>query len=321
MFLIVVAFLLVLVLSFGCLLLLTRPSSVEKAVDARLAEIHVNEDVYLGEGTPAIFRFTKLSEVGWIDQLLQQVRAAHKLQNLITQAGSTASVGLVIVSSAVAALAGYIVFSMFLPIKTLAAGAALGAAAMPILCLLNKRERRLKKFNIALPAAIDIIARSLRAGHALSAALEIVGEQAAEPVRSEFRTLCRQQNLGLPFREAVLNLLERVPSSDLQLVVTSMLVQRDTGGNLVEILDRTNQVTRDRIRLEGEVRVYTAQGRLTAWILGLLPAFLYVLLRLANPAYMRVMTTDPMGQKLLIGSACMILFGFLVIRRIVKVKL
>lgn len=321
MFLIVVAFLLVLVLSFGCLVLLTRPSSVEKAVDARLSQIHVTEDVYLGEGTPAIFRITKLSEVGWIDQLLQQVRAAHKLQNLLTQAGSATSVGVVIVSSAVAAVGGYIVFSMFLPIKALAAGAALGAAAMPMLYLINKRERRLKKFNIALPAAIDIIARSLRAGHALSAALEIVGEQAAEPVRSEFRTLCRQQNLGLPFRDAVLNLLERVPSSDLQLVVTSMLVQRDTGGNLVEILDRTNQVMRERIRLEGEVRVYTAQGRLTAWILGLLPAFLYVLLRLANPAYMRVMTTDPTGQKLLIGSACMILVGFLVIRRIAKVKL
>ena len=171
-----------------------------------------------------------------------------------------------------------------------------------------------------MPGALDIVARSLRAGHALSAALEIVGEQAAEPVRSEFRILCRQQNLGMPFREAVLNMLERVPSTDLQLVVTSMIVQRETGGNLVEILDRTTVVMRDRIRLEGEVRVYTAQGRLTARILGLLPAFLYVLLRLANPAYMRIMTTDPTGQKLLMACAFQILFGFLVIRRIVKVK-
>ena len=100
-----------------------------------------------------------------------------------------------------------------------------------------------------------------------------------------------------------------------------MLVQRETGGNLVEILDRATQVMRERIRLEGQVRVYTAQGRLTAWILGLLPAFLYVMLRLANPAYMRVMTTDPTGQKLLMACAGQILFGFLVIRRIVKVKM
>ncbi len=321
MFLIVMAFGLVLVLSFVCLLLLTRPSTVEKAIDSRLSQIHVMEDVYLGEGAPAIFKLTKLSDVGWINQILQRVPAAHAAQNLLTQAGSTWSVGQVILGSLVSALAGYLLCSMFLPVKTLAIGAALGAAAIPLLVLSSQRERRLKKFNQALPSAIDIVSRSLRAGHALSAALEIVGDQAPEPARSEFRTLCRQQNLGLPFRDAVLNLLERVPSADLQLVVTSMLVQRETGGNLVEILDRTNQVMRDRIRLEGEVRVYTAQGRLTAWILGLLPAFLYVMLRLANPAYMRVMTTDPIGQKLLIGSACQILFGFLVIRGIVKVKI
>ncbi len=320
MFLMIAAFLLVLVLSFVCLLLLTRPSSVEKAIDSRLSQIHVLDDVYLGQGVPAIFKQTKLSEVGWIDGILQRIPAAHAVKNLLTQAGSTWSVGQVILASLVTAVAGYLICSIFLPLKALTIAAALGAGALPLVFLRGKRERRMKKFDRALPGALDIVARSLRAGHAVSAALEIVGEQAAEPVRSEFRTLCRQQNLGLPFREAVLNLLERVPSADLQLVVTSMLVQRDTGGNLVEILDRTNQVMRDRIRLEGEVRVYTAQGRLTAWILGLLPAFLYVMLRLANPAYMRIMTTDPTGQKLLMGSATMILFGFLVIRRIVKVK-
>jgi len=319
MFLIVTVFLLVLVLSLLCLLLLTLPSRAEKTIDTRLSQIH-SEDAYFGEGTPAIFKFTKLSEVGWIDGILQKVPAAHALQALLTQAGSTRTVGQVILASLVSGLAGYLLFSMFLPVKTLAAATATGAATVPVLLLRSKRERRLKKFNQALPSAIDIIARSLRAGHALSAALEIVGEQAPEPARSEFRTLCRQQNLGLPFRDAVLNMLERVPSTDLQLVVTSMLVQRETGGNLVEILDRANQVMRDRIRLEGEVRVYTAQGRLTAWILGLLPVFLYVLLRLVNPAYMRVMTTDPTGQKLLIGSACQIVLGFAVIRRIVKVR-
>jgi len=321
MFLIVTAFLLVLVISFVCLLLMTRQSPTEKVIDSRLSQIHVSDDVYLGEGAPAIFKQTRLSEVGWVDASLQRVSAAHALQKLLTQAASSWSVGQVILGSLVSGLAGYLICSMFLPIRLLALAAALGAAAVPLALLRNKRERRMKKFNRALPGALDIIARSLRAGHALSAALEIVGEQAAEPVRSEFRTLCRQQNLGMPFREAVLNMLERVPSTDLQLTVTSMIVQRETGGNLVEILDRTNAVMRDRIRLEGEVRVYTAQGRLTAWILGLLPAFLYIMLRLANPAYMRVMATDPIGQKLLMACAFQILFGFLVIRRIVKVKL
>jgi tight adherence protein B len=214
----------------------------------------------------------------------------------------------------------YVVCWLLLPIRILAVAAALAVTTLPLLVLRAKRDRRIKRFDRVLPDALDMIARSLRAGHALSAALEIVGEQAQEPVRSEFRTLCRQQNLGMPFRDAVFNLLERVPSTDLQLAVTSMLVQRETGGNLVEILDRANQVMRERIRLEGQVRVYTAQGRLTAWILGLLPAFLYVLLRLVNPAYMQVMTADPVGQKLLLACAVQILFGFAVIRRIVKVK-
>lgn len=321
MFLMVTVFLLVLVLSFACLLLMTRPSSTEKVIDSRLSQIHVSDEVYLGEGAPAIFKQTKLSEIAWVDAILQQVPAAHALQNLLTQAASTWSVGQVILGSLVAGLAGYLVCSMFLPIRGLTFSAALSATALPVVFLRGKRERRMKKFDRALPSALDMIARSLRAGHALSAALEIVGEQAQEPVRSEFRTVCRQQNLGMPFREAVLNLLERVPSTDLQLAVTSMLVQRETGGNLVEILDRATQVMRERIRLQGQVRVYTAQGRLTAWILGLLPAFLYVMLRLANPAYMRVMTTDPIGQKLLMATAIQVLIGFLVIRRIVKVKM
>jgi len=321
MFLMVTVFLLVLLLSFGCLLLMTRPSLAEKAIDSRLAQIHVSDSPYLADGDPGIFKQTKLSEIGWVDVVLQRVPAAHALEKLLTQAACSWSVGQVILASLVAGVAGYLLCSMFLPIPMLAVAAALGATALPFAVLRSRRERRIKKFDRALPGALDMIARSLRAGHALSAALEIVGEQAAEPVRSEFRTLCRQQNLGMPFREAALSLLDRLPSPDLQLAVTSMLVQRETGGNLVEILDRTNQVMRERVRLEGQVRVYTAQGRLTAWILGLLPAFLYVMLRLANPAYMRVMTTDPIGQKLLMACVFQILFGFLVIRSIVKVKM
>lgn len=227
MFLMVTAFLLVLGLSFACLLLMMRPSPTEKVIDSRLSQIHVADDVYLGEGTPSIFKLTKLSDVSWVNVALQRIPAAHHVQKLLTQAASSWSVGQVILGSLVAGMAGYLVCSLFLPIRALALAAALGTATLPLAYLRGKRERRMKQFNRALPGALDIVSRSLRAGHALSAALEIVGEQAAEPVRSEFRTLCRQQNLGMPFREAVLNMVERVPSADLQLVVTSMLVQRD----------------------------------------------------------------------------------------------
>jgi tight adherence protein B len=321
MFLIVTAFLLVLVVSFACLLLMLRPSQAEKAIDSRLAQIHVTDEVDMREGTPTIFKQTKLSEIRWVDAALQRIPAANALHKLLIQAASRWTLAQVFLGSLIAGVMGYLACSIALPIRAMAVAASLASMAIPLLILRSKRDRRLKNFDRALPAALDMIARSLRAGHALSAALEIVGEQAAEPVRSEFRTLCRQQNLGMPFREAAIDLLDRVPSTDLQLAVTSMLVQRETGGNLVEILDRANQVMRERIRLLGQVRVYTAQGRLTAWILGLLPVFLYVMLRLANPAYMRVMTTDATGQKLLMACAVQILFGFLVIRKLVKVKM
>jgi tight adherence protein B len=320
MFLIFIAFLLVLLVSFGCLLLLTRPSPIEKTIDSRLSQIHVTEGECLCDDIPAIFKRNELSKILWVDRVLQNIRLAHSLHFLLVQAGSTWTIGQMILGSMFASSAAYLLCQMFISVTPLSLGAAVTATAIPLLLLRAKRSRRLQKFDHSMPDAIDIISRSLRAGHSLSAALEIVGDQAAEPVRSEFRAVCRQQNLGLPFRESVLHLIERIPSADLQLVVTSMLVQKETGGNLVEVLDRASLVIRERVRLEGEVRIYTAQGRLTAWILGLLPVFLYVLLRFVNPAYMRVMTTDPTGQKLLLGTVVQVTIGVLVIRRIARVK-
>jgi tight adherence protein B len=158
-----------------------------------------------------------------------------------------------------------------------------------------RRARRLKRFNEALPDALDLITRALRAGHSVSAAIEIVGQEAAEPVRSEFREVYRQQNFGLPHREALLELASRVPSQDLRFVVTAMLVQKETGGNLVDTLDRTAAVVRDRIRIHGEVRTYTAQGRLTGYTLGALPIVMFFLINLANRDYAHVLIVDPMG--------------------------
>ena len=138
----------------------------------------------------------------------------------------------------------------------------------------------------------------------MSAAIEILGQEAAEPVRAEFREVYRQQNFGLPHRDALVQLARRVPSADLQFVVTAMLVQKETGGNLVDILERTVAVVRDRIRIEGEVRIYTAQGRMTGVILGLLPIIMFFLISLANHGYARVLIDDPMGRKLIYtGSA------------------
>ena len=194
------------------------------------------------------------------------------------------------------------------------------AAALPVLVLRAKRARRLRKFDQKLPDALDLIARALRAGHSIAAAIEIVSEEGVEPLRSEFGEVYKQQNFGIPQRDALLQLGRRVPSADLQIVITAMLVQKETGGNLVEILDRTTAVLRDRMRIQGELRVHTAQGRLTGWILCLLPVVMFCLISFANPSYTDVLIHDPVGRKLTYTGIGMMVMGGLLIRKIVKIK-
>ncbi len=155
-------------------------------------------------------------------------------------------------------------------------------AVMPFLLLRWQRARRLRNFNRHLPEAIDLMARALRAGHSVPAAIEIIGDEMPEPVRGEFREVYRQQTFGLPTREALVQLGHRVPLPELNFVITAMLLQKETGGNLVEVLERTAAVIRERLRLQGEIRIYTAQGRMTGWILSLLPVAMFFLMSLAN---------------------------------------
>ena len=138
-----------------------------------------------------------------------------------------------------------------------------------------------------------------------------------QPARTEFGEVFRQQNLGLPLRDALLQLLNRYPSLDLRVLITALLVQKETGGNLVEILERTVGVIRDRLRIQGEIRTQTAQGRLTGWILSALPVIMLILINLINPGYSRILLTDPVGRKLIYISVCMLITGTFIINKIV----
>ena len=163
-----------------------------------------------------------------------------------------------------------------------------------------------------------MMARALRAGNSVVGAIGMLAENAQEPAASEFGEVFKQQNLGLPLREAMLQLLDRVPSADLRVLVTAILVQKDTGGNLAEILDRTVFVIRERIRIQGEIQTQTAQGRMTGWILSLLPVGMMVLLNLVNPGYSTILLTDPLGRKLIYFSLGMLVVGAFIIRQIVN---
>jgi tight adherence protein B len=235
-------------------------------------------------------------------------------------ADSDLSVGAtVLISAGSGLLCGVLVFLLvdFVLLATLAL--ALGSA-LPYGILRLKRARRLKAFNASLPDAIDLMARALRAGHAMGSSIEMVADQMPEPLSFEFVQVYQQQRLGLQFRDALLQMGARVPSRDLGFLITAILVQKETGGDLTEILDRTAHVIRERIRIEGEVRTHTAQGRLTGWILGLLPIVLLVLINLVSPGYSTPLFHDPVGQNLLYAGGIFISIGAFMIRKIVDVQ-
>jgi tight adherence protein B len=255
-----------------------------------------------------------------LSNFLERFGFAKRLKVLLIHADCDLTIGAACLFSAGAGLIGGVVTYVFLRGVPLAGAAALAGSAIPYGVFRFRRSRRLKAFNTSLPDAIDLMARSLRAGHAMGSAIEMVADQMPEPLAFEFMQVYQQQRLGLQFRDALLQMGARVPSRDLQFLITAILVQKETGGDLTEILDRTAHVIRERIRIEGEVRTHTAQGRLTGWILGLLPIVLLVLINIVSPGYSTLLFQDPVGQKLLYAGAALIILGSLVIRKIVDVR-
>ena len=310
------------VVTFTVMMMLTRPSKDDRTFQLRVAGVQrANRPAAAAaSGQQAYLKNSSLSQFVWLDRVLQRSGAAHKLALLLAQAESSWHVSSVLISSTVLGVMGFAIARYWISdlLPSLIAGVA--ATVVPVLGLCLKRNRRLLRFDQNLPEALELMSRSLRAGHSLSAAIEIVAEEGMEPLRSEFARVHQQQVLGLPNRDALLQLGRRVPSTDLQVVITAMLVQKETGGNLVEILERTAAVLRDRLRIQGDVRIHTAQGRLTGAILCLLPVVMYGLINLANPGYTRVLIEDPIGRKMTYVGIGMIAVGALLIRKIVRIK-
>jgi tight adherence protein B len=323
MFLMGLIFFVVLLLTFGIVLVMTRPTAAERTIEGRIAKLRPmpGNSGPMDDDSSVIIKQTPLSKNPRLDTLLRRWKLVRKIQKLIARAESLWSVSGVLAWSLGLAVAGYAIGYYELPSLAIALLPALGCAALPFLFLRYQHARRLKEFNRYLPESIDLMSRALRAGHSLTAAIEIIGEESPEPVRSEFREVYRQQNFGIPAREALIQLARRIPLPELNFVVTAILLQKETGGNLVEVLDRTTAVIRERLRIQGEIRIHTAQGRLTGWILSLLPVVMFFLLSLANRGYTRVLIEDPTGRKLIYTGVGLIVLGGLIIRKIVSVKI
>jgi tight adherence protein B len=316
----VLTFISILIATFGLVAAVTRQSADEKIVGERMAWIHLSQKTKTGAGPVAgqLLKETKKTRFDWLDEMLLRFRFGQALHVRILQANSTSSAASLILTSLGLLAGGSAVTWLFAPMILIDLGVGAALCLLPFGILSLKGAKRVNAFNAALPECIDMLARALRAGHSVVGALEMLAENAQEPAAFEFGEVFKQLNLGLPIRNALLQLLDRVPSPDLRVLVTAIMVQKDTGGNLVEILERTVFVIRERLRIQGEIRVETAQGRLTGWILTALPVVMMVLLNLVNPGYSSILFHDQLGRKLIYISLGMLAVGGFAIRKIVN---
>jgi len=311
-------FILLLAVTFMVLLYLLRPTTTETAVQQQLEHIEESRAVE-GDGS-TILRRQALSASPWMDQIIRDIPGSLRLAQMIRQAGLKWQVSSVMLGSAGLGIVVAWIASLNIPSTFLSLILGAIAASLPLLYLYVVREVRFRKCDALLPDAVDLMARGLRAGHAVPAVLEMVGQEIGEPLAGEFRILHEEQNLGLPLRDAMLNLVDRVPRDDMRFLATAILLQKETGGNLAAILDKTAFLARERARLYGQLRIYTAQGRITGWILCIAPFIMFGLMSMVNWKYERVLFTNPAGLKVVYMGLGMMLLGILVIRKIIDIK-
>ncbi len=310
----------ILVLTFAIMSLSTTSSKWQKMVDRRILVILLS-GTHTSSGEPIEQQLLKLDPTNkfkWLNLLLQNHNFSNKLKTQIIQADIKTTPAMILVTGGVLAVIGFVGISMFFDLVVLQLAVAAILGYVPFALLSFKRSRRMKQFTAALPEAIDTMSRALRAGHSSMAAINIIAEQSVEPVRSEFNEVFKQQNFGLPLRDAMGQMLDRVPSQDLRVLVTAMLVQKETGGNLAEILDRTSNTIRERLKLHGEIKTHTAQGRMTGYILCALPIVMLIVINMINPGYSNTLTNTPVGRMLCYLGVFLLSTGGLIIRQIIN---
>jgi tight adherence protein B len=265
-------------------------------------------------------KISTLSAIPWVHKLLSHMNLAVELRTMLTQADLSWTTGRLLLSCAAAwVVAGYLIA---LRTGSSGMGILLGviAGAMPILYVWRKRQSRLSQIQQQLPDVLDVMVSALRAGQSMTAAFHGAAKEAAEPIGRELRLCSEEQNYGVDLRTALDNLRTRVPLPDVRMMAVALIIHRESGGNLAEVLDKTGTVMRDRARIQAQIRVQTAQGRLTGWVLSLLPFGLAFAIYILSPSYINVLLDRPIGHKLIGAGMGMNLVGLLLIRRIVNIR-
>ena len=268
----------------------------------------------------ALLRDEQLSQIPAIDHLLRRSVRVANIQKMLAQAGMELRAGNFLAVSALAGVAATFVGYALSKRVEIAWVSMLVGFILPYSYASYRRNKRYEKFEELFPEAIDTLARAVRAGHAFTTALEMITDEVAEPVSGEFRQLYEEQKFGMPVRDALMNLTDRMPLVDVKFFVTAVMLQRETGGNLAEILDNLSYVIRERFKIQRQVRVYTAQGRLTMALLMGMPPIIVTVMLILNPSFIHPLFADPIGHVLLVAGLTLQTIGYFVIRKIIRIQ-
>jgi len=267
-----------------------------------------------------LVRDEMLSSVPVLHRFMMKWSWASRFKDFLVQAGLKTRPAKILLISSVLGLAAFIITGRFFPHFPLPYIAAMVGVAAPFFYVAFLRRRRLAQFEEHFPEALDLLGRAVRAGHAFTTGLEMIAKESQEPIAGEFRTSFEEQNFGLPLRDALLNLTERVPLVDVRFFVTALLIQKETGGNLAEILDGLARVIRERFRIHREVQTRTAQGKLTAAILIAIPPFMMFALGALNPQYMNTLYNDRLGPAILGVAGTLQVLGSALLWKIIHIE-
>jgi tight adherence protein B len=292
-----------------------------RRIETRIAELTLAPPQSAdGPAATSVLKRQVFGALPGLDKLAERMRWGSRLTNLINQSGSHIGVSTIVVLSLVSGLVAGIIAVVASPVIWAMVPAALCGAMLPVLVLMRKRVKRLSRFEEQFPEALDLLSRAIRAGHAFTTAMGMVADEAPDPIGPEFKKTFEEQNFGIPLKDALMNLGERVPIIDVRFFVTAVLIQRETGGNLSEILDNLAHVVRERFKILRQVRVYTAHGRMTGYVLMALPAGLAITLSFINPDHINLLFEEQMGRMMILATIILQATGYVWIRQVVKIE-
>ena len=307
--------------TYAIYLIASRKSDEKRALLKDRLEEAIRASAHSSDVEVNLAREELLSEIPWMNRLLIKLQASSRIKKMIDQADSDITVMQLVLFSLTAGVLAFLAVSMISTSFLLMGVFGLIAAAVPFLHISIKRKQRLNKFLRLLPDALDLMSRGLSAGHAFTESLQMVSTEMPEPIASEFRKTYEEQNLGLSLKLALENMVQRMPLLDLRMCVTAVLIQRETGGNLAELLEKVAYTIRERFRIMEDLKTLTLSSRWSAWLLCALPILLAIYMSVMNPGYMDVLWKDPRGHKLIALAGIMQVAGMLMVRKIMAIKI